>query len=494
MAGTDTRRIHDGRVGRRGVVAGLAAFLAAPALVRAEALRPLPRGGVRPEGLAEILARSRLGDLSGFVLTELSSGRTIESHNPALERPPASVAKVATAAYAMDRLGAGYVFPTRLRATGPIEAGALRGDLVLEGGGDPLLDTDALGDMAAELAGRGVRTVAGRFLVETGALPSLSEIDAGQPEFAGYNPAISGMNLNFNRAHLEWEPGGGGPRAAFLAPGRRFSAEVPSIRADLSGAGAPRHGIVDGGEVWSVDAASLRGRGGRWLPVRDPGAYSGAVFRSLALGQGMRLPEPETVGAAEAGEVLVARDSPPLEEVLRGMLRWSTNLTAEVVGLRAAQASEIAPEGLAASGADMTAWARDRFGLDGGAFVNHSGLTDRTRLGAGEMARILARGEPVLGGLLRERPLLDARREPVEIGGARVFAKTGTLYFTSALAGYLDGPRGRFAFAIMATDPDGRARVDPRSEAPPAGARGFSGRARAQEQALLRRWAALHAA
>jgi len=479
---------------RRRVLSGLAAFVATPALVRADVLRPMPRGGARPEALAEILAGSRLERRSGFALMELSSGRIVESHNPAMERPPASVAKVVTAAYAMERLGAGYVFPTRLRATGPIEAGALRGDLVLEGGGDPLLDTDALGDMAAELAARGVRTVAGRFLVETGALPSLREIDAGQPEFAGYNPAISGMNLNFNRAHLEWEPGGGGPKAAFLAPGLRFNAEVPSIRADLSGAGAPRHGVVDGGEVWSVDAATLRGRGGRWLPVRDPAAYAGAVFRSLARGQGVRMPEAEAVDVAGPGTVLVARESPPLDAVMRGMLRWSTNLTAEVAGLRAAQTPEGDPAGLAASGADMTAWARSRFGLGGADFVNHSGLTDRTRISARETVRLLAGVEGVLGGLLRERPLLDARRRPVEIGGARVFAKTGTLHFTSALAGYLRGPGGRYAFAIMAADLDARLRVDPRSEAPPAGARDFAARARAQQRALLRRWAALHAA
>ena len=322
----------------------------------------------------------------------------------------------------------------------------------------------------------------------------MREIDPGQPEFAGYNPAISGMNLNFNRAHLEWEPGGGGPKAAFLAPGLRFNAEVPSIRADLSGAGAPRHAVVEGGEVWSVDARTLSGRGGRWLPVRDPGPYAGAVFRSLALRQGVRMPEPEAVAAAGPGAVLVERESDGLDAVLRGMLRYSTNLTAEVVGLRSAQAAEGDPAGLAASGADMTVWARDRFGLDGADFVNHSGLTDRTRVTATEMTRLLAGAEGVLGGLLRERPLLDARREAVEIGGARVFAKTGTLHFTSALGGYLEGPRGRYAFAIMAADMEGRGRVDPRSEAPPAGARRFSGRARSQEQALLRRWASLHAA
>ena len=137
------------------------------------------------------------------------------------------------------------------------------------------------------------------------------------------------------------------------------------------------------------------------------------------------MPEPETVGAAGAGAVLGARESAPLDAVMRGMLRWSTNLTAEVAGLRAAQTPDGDPAGLAASGADMTAWARGRFDLGGADFVNHSGLTDRTRLSAEENVRLLAGAEGVLGGLLREKPLLDARREAVEIGGDTCVAKCG---------------------------------------------------------------------
>ena len=49
--------------------------------------------------------------------------------------PPASVGKTITALYALEHLGAGYRFSTRVQATGPVKDGVLRGDLVLVGGG-----------------------------------------------------------------------------------------------------------------------------------------------------------------------------------------------------------------------------------------------------------------------------------------------------------------------------------------------------------------------
>ena len=60
-----------------------------------------------------------------------------------------------TTLYAMERLGPAFRFATRLIATGPIEGGTVRGDLVLTGSGDPTLQTDGLAQMAARPAGAG---------------------------------------------------------------------------------------------------------------------------------------------------------------------------------------------------------------------------------------------------------------------------------------------------------------------------------------------------
>ena len=424
---------------------------------------------------SEILAGSGLGAVTGFALAEAGTGAVIEAHQGGLALPPASVGKILTALYALDRLGPGRRFETRLEAGG--------GALALVGGGDPLLDTDGLADL---LAAAGPIEAPGRLVVDASALPALAEIDPDQPPEAGYNPGIAGLNLNFNRVFLAWGPGAEGPDLRLSAPGTRFEAAAPGIAAEITGHGRPRHRQEGAREIWALPPASLKGRGSLWLPVRAPAPYAGEAFRALAAQRGLALPAP-AFGAAPGGATLARRESGPLEPLLRDMLKYSTNLTAEAVGLTASGAPD-----LAASGAAMTDWARGRYGLGSGTrFVNHSGLTGASRATAAELVRLLVaaqgRGLP---GLLRERPLKgpDGRAAPVE--GVRIVAKTGTLNFVSALAGYVEGPGDRRrAFAILAADAAARARMTPGVEDPP-GAGAFARRARAQEQALLRRWIA----
>ena len=245
----------------------------------------------------------------------------------------------------------------------------------------------------------------------------MAEIDAGQPEDAPYNPTISGMNLNFNRVFLAWGPGEAGPALALSAPGQRFEVPVSGIRAELVEGGLPRHRFEGGEEVWSLPRGGFRGKGSAWLPVRAPGANAGEVFRRLAAGAGLALPEAEVVAAAP-GAVMVVRESDALEPMLRDMLRYSTNLTAEVAGLRASQARGPAPDGLAASAAAMTGWARARFGIGRAVFVNHSGLSDATRLTAAEQVAVLRQAS---GGRFAGAPAAaaDPRRPAPAGGGAR---------------------------------------------------------------------------
>ncbi|NNU80278.1 D-alanyl-D-alanine carboxypeptidase/D-alanyl-D-alanine-endopeptidase [Halovulum dunhuangense] len=485
---------------RRALLAGLAASLPLAAEARVDrAIRPFPRpeGLGAPPGPQAILAESGLAGVSAFALRDLATGRLIEAHRPEAALPPASVSKAATALYALDALGAGYRFRTLLLASGPVAGGRLEGDLYLVGGGDPHLDTDGLAGLAEQLVQAGVKSVAGRAFVVDGALPYHAHIDPLQPPHAGYNPAISGTNLNFNRVYFEWKPDAGGYWVAMTARGERFDPPVRMAEIRIAERSSPvfEHRLEGGRDVWSVARGALGGGGSRWLPVRMPGLYVAEVFAVLAAQKGVRLPAVNVARTLPGGlRVLGTAESAELAPMLRSMLRYSTNLTAEVVGLRAHQQSGGQPGSIAQSADAMTGWLRRTQGLGDGRFVNHSGLTDETRASPAELVEMLARAaRGPLPGLLRDHPVsvAEGSREPVR--GVQITAKTGTLNFTRGLAGYI-GPAGgapRLAFAILGADMAARAASDPRIEQP-RGSRAWIGRARRQEDALLRRWAQLY--
>ncbi|MEM9049357.1 MAG: D-alanyl-D-alanine carboxypeptidase [Pseudomonadota bacterium] len=457
-----------------------------------------------------------LSGQTGYALMALRTGEMLDALAPDTTFLPASVTKIPTALYALETLGAEHRFVTRLMANGPIRNGVLEGDLILRGGGDPMLDSDGLGEMAQRAAARGIVRITGRFLVDDTALPVLREIDPGQPVQAAYNPSVGGLNLNFNRVRLEW----GGQKGAGLrleARAKRFS---PAVR-HVDIAAIDRSGPVfswepgpEGGERWTVARSALGRPGGRWLPVRDPAAYAGDVFRSLAGAFGLSLPPAQRIGPAlhdgdrvahqlgslagiapprAQAESEVARwSSPDLATILRGMLKFSTNLTAEVAGLATTKTRGVAMSDLARSGQEMQSWLSSYCQLEHApVFANHSGLSGTTTLTPTQTVAMLAAEEAHLpgrlAGLLKAVTLPPARPGGTAPAGFAV-AKTGTLAFARGLAGYLvDGSGARYAFAVYATDRAARAQAQLDRDRP-RGSRRWLGRARAQERRILSEW------
>ncbi len=412
---------------------------------------PPPRGSVPPA--ADLIAAAELGGSVSYVVADARSGAVLETASPLRALPPASVTKALTAAYALDRLGPGYRFRTQVVADGTLTDGRLEGDLWLVGGADPLLDTDRLNDLTRALAEAGLREVTGRFMVATGALPYIHEIDLDQPAHAGYNPAISGLNLNFNRIFFEWERAGEGYTVSLDARSETLRPVVPMARVQVVDRTTPVYAFseTDTRETWTVAEGALGREGGRWLPVRRPHLYAAEVFQVLARSRGIVLEGPELADRVPGNTLTLAEHvSEPLDHILRGMMRWSTNLTAEVVGLLASQAGGARPASLRESADAMGDWMQDRWGVRRQLFVDHSGLGDESRMTTREMVRALV-GTGANGGLrrlMRDIPMRDADGNPLPDHPVSVVAKTGTLYFVSTLAGFARAPSGRdLAFA-----------------------------------------------
>ena len=183
----------------------------------------------------------------------------------------------------------------------------------------------------------------------------------------------------------------------------------------------------------------------------------------------------------------------------RGMLRFSTNLTAEAVGMTASRARGMKQLGFEQSGALMSSWVAARFGVDGhdpaktALFENHSGLDTDSRMSPRAMALILANAAPDEAGIEAFRKLMPHFRDRSIHKNATVRAKTGTVFFGRGLAGYIECKNGgEYAFAYLHSDIPRRKKVDatmdPTSTAKPAGGSSWLGRARKIERKLLAKW------
>ncbi len=109
--------------------------------------------------------------------------------------PAASLTKIATSLAALEKWKPSHQFETLVSATGPIDNGVLRGDLVITGSGDPLFvweEAIALGNSLNQL---GIRRVMGNLIIAGDFYMNFQE-----------NPAASGQFLQQAINASTWTP------------------------------------------------------------------------------------------------------------------------------------------------------------------------------------------------------------------------------------------------------------------------------------------------
>ena len=119
------------------VLASLVVGTASPATAADDPLKPL---------LSQRLHNPKLGRDVALIVMDAASGAVLASHKEKASQLPASNMKLVTAVTALTALGADTKFVTRVRA------GATPNEVILQGGGDALLSTGELKDLAAQTA------------------------------------------------------------------------------------------------------------------------------------------------------------------------------------------------------------------------------------------------------------------------------------------------------------------------------------------------------
>jgi D-alanyl-D-alanine carboxypeptidase/D-alanyl-D-alanine-endopeptidase (penicillin-binding protein 4) len=380
--------------------------LALPAALALAALAPVPAAhaaAARTDKTlrADLVRLARgAGGAGGFVVLDGKTGRTVAQSAPRTARPLGSTAKLLTTGAALRVLGPSARLTTTVLAAGAIDgAGTLTGDLVLHGGGDPLLDEPQLQRLADAVQARGIRAVTGAVVGDESAFDALR----------------------------------GGP-----ATGGAF---------DLNFAG-------------SVGALTYaRGRQAPDGPLQpDPGRAAAYRFDDVLEGRGLTIRGVPRAGTTAPGALELGRVATPLAAVVKVIDKQSDDFAAEVLAKDLGVARGGA--GTTAAGAAVikaNAYGARLFPVDG------SGVDPRTKGAPRELARLvrrlrtvraLAAALPVAGvdGTLAERMTSGPARRACR-------AKTGSLPQTrvSALAGWCRTHGRTLVFALLRERVSGQA-------------------------------------
>ena len=468
------------------LVLGLAAGprpLAAQEAARDETGAEIAAAVRTPDQLAErldrILADPALARAHvGLTVQVAETGEVLYERAGEKRFTPASNTKLLTGAFALDALGPDFRWTTRLVADGPIEGGALEGDLWIVGGGDPSLSRDALAAWTSELRSAGIRRVTGDVIADDRVFdePQWGEGWMWDDLFGGWSAGVTGLQLSPNTVRALVAPGprlGDTTRLVYRDEGPR----LPIVNRVLTGAPGSdaRLQFVPPAEGGPVE---LRG----WVPLGPDSTslYLATPHATLYVLDWLRLRFAEAgidVGGEfrraqlderPAGETWTQEiQSEPLSVVLGEMLKPSDNQMAESI-LRTVGRVE-GRSGSPAEGIDVVTSTLSGWGIEPGAFhlSDGSGLSRYNEITPNALARLLRtmwRHEhyatflaalPTAGidGTMRRRLIATP-------GADNVRAKTGSLSAVRGLSGYLlDGSGETLLFSLLINGYDSPAAV-----------------------------------
>ncbi|QDE39331.1 D-alanyl-D-alanine carboxypeptidase/D-alanyl-D-alanine-endopeptidase [Luteibacter pinisoli] len=396
------------------------------------------------------LAEPRFAAASwGISVVSLDDGHPVYGHDDGKLMLPASTAKLYTAAFALDRLGADYRTHTDVLAAGDLRRGRLRGALVLRGRGDPTLAGDAWADQLAEqVAAAGITRVDDGIVGDDTAF-------AGPPVGSGweaadlqepYGATASGLTIDENTMLADVRDG-----TVVLNPTDAATtlAEQPSD--------APEIYRAPGTSTLHVLGATPRKVR---LSLPDPALTAarrlqvaleehGVSVRKEARSVHWPLPAPE-------GTRVATLPSPALGEILSSGLKRSQNMYLQSVFLLAGleASDQTAPHTEDRAAAALAAWLATRgIGPSATTLEEGTGLSRHDLTTAGSLTHLLATVDtPAFRALLPTAGVDGtlARRLKGTAAEGNVQAKTGSMSYVNALAGYVTTKAGqRLAFAVI---------------------------------------------
>lgn len=396
----------------------------------------------------------------------LGKNTSIFSHNAQTKLIPASSTKLITSMAALEKLGPGFAFETKIFLDGDT--------LILQGNGDPYLVSERLWLLARDVSRAGIKKIKTikinnsaykenyRGLLEWG--------DSGEP----FTAVVSATGVNFNSLEVHVTPNTktNKPNIEIGPEPHRYA----SVQSDVRQVGGNKKSLTllpwkkEGGK----EIFRLSGTIGRdsapvivYASVSDPDAYAANVFSALLKKEGIEV-ERDYGGVVftpvpSSAKLIASQESLPLIDLLRLLNTYSNNYMAEQV-FHALSATEGEPATMEKSRKAVSAFMKNASSCNGAEVDNGSGLSWNTKISAQCFVELLQNNyrdfryfADLLGGLPigSQTGSLKSRFKRVGDGiePIKVRAKTGTLWSklnVTSLVGYTQTASGEVVtFSIL---------------------------------------------
>lgn len=429
-----------------------------------------------PKPVLQALARASIPTVAvGAIVEPADSGAPVVANQPAVAMNPASVMKLVTSFAALDMLGPAFRFHTDFLTTGPIQDGALDGDLVIRGGGDPKLTYERLWQAAHQLRAHGLREIRGDIVVDRAYFAPAS-FDPGRFDNEprrGYNVGPDAFLVNFGAVQFTFTPEADGVRVTAEPdlPNVEIASRVRSVpgicdwwRKDL------RYDVQQNGMLalatFSGTIPADCGVRRFTLAVLDPAKFTESLLRWIWSEAGGTLRGKVRAGPTPTdAKVFYREDSEPLAVLVRDMNKYSNNVMARQLFLALSTEKAGMPGNEAASADLVRGWlAERRIDAAGLRIDNGAGLSRDDRISAATLAALLraAWQSPLMPEIASSLPIFaidgTLKGRPASDAAGHAHLKGGTLNGVQSVAGYVVDTHGkRWIVVMMVNHPNGNA-------------------------------------
>ncbi|MCI0417599.1 D-alanyl-D-alanine carboxypeptidase/D-alanyl-D-alanine-endopeptidase [bacterium] len=410
----------------------------------------------------------------GVAIQSMETGQILYEQNAGKLLMPASNMKLITAVTCLKKLGPDFVYETEIKVDGKIKNGALHGNLIIAGNGDPTFSSRfGEGDSfrtftswATRLKESGITKISGNIIAVDDAFDD-ERIGFGWSwddlpyYYATETSALQFAENSITVTLVAGQPGE--PVTVKMDPETSYVTVVPDIRVEegLENASVNWSYKPEMKMIYASGALPLNGQDYGSFAIHNPAAYFASALKDSLTQNGIEVmgeayrARDRAFKTAGTEQLLFTHKSPPLREILSILLKVSQNLYAETL-------LKTLGKGSFASGIQQVEATLIEMGIAPQNFIvkDGSGLSRYNYVTAKGLLQLLERmyRDPHFESFYNALAIagVDGTLKSRMKGGSaenNIHAKTGSLSNVRSLAGYARTRDGEMvAFVLIANN------------------------------------------